>query len=143
VDDKLKKFLKTNPITPDQLHYEVDDIIPCLSKTPILGCKPKSQLSMFFLIILFLGNDLCHEKQYSHFFFWGSFLTNSILAFGYYSFKDYFVLHYSKKGMFYIIFDQFYFHEKVAWCCHKTCSMLGNHICTSLKITTLICVCFF
>jgi len=63
-----------------------------------------------------------------------------ILAFGYHSFKDYFVLHYSKKEMFLVIFDQFYFHEKVAWCCHKTCSMLGNHICTSLKITILICV---
>jgi hypothetical protein len=54
-------------------------------------------------------------------FFGGSFLTKSILAFGYHSFKDYFVLHYSKKGnMIYVIFDQFYFHEKVAWCHHKT-----------------------
>jgi len=36
--------------------------------------------------------------------------------------------------MFYVIFDQFYFHEKVAWCHHKTYSMLGNHIYTSYII---------
>jgi hypothetical protein len=28
--------------------------------------------------------------------------------------------------MFYVIFDQFYFHEKVAWCHHKTYSMVGQ-----------------
>jgi hypothetical protein len=45
------------------------EIVTSLSKTPILGCKAKSQLLMFFLIILlFSGNDLSHGKQYSHFF---------------------------------------------------------------------------